>query len=151
MNIEKIIKRGESETIEFKQAFDRETIETVGVFANTRSGIILVGISDKGELKGLQLGKRTLRDWSNRIFQSTEPAIIPDIKIETVKGKTIGLITIPEFPLKPVSVKGKCYKRLANSNKSLTAKEITELYLYSTGSSWDAYPAIRNMGLSSRL
>jgi ATP-dependent DNA helicase RecG len=141
VNIEKIIKRGESETVEFKEAFDREAIETVGAFANTKGGIILIGISDKGEVKGLQLGKRTLGDWSNRIFQSTEPAIIPDIKIETVKKKTIGLITIPEFPVKPVSVKGKCYKRLANNNKSLTAKEITELYLYSTGSSWDAFPA----------
>jgi len=140
MNIEKIIKLGESETVEFKETFDREAIETVGAFANTRGGTLLIGVSDKGDVKGIQLGKGTLKDWSNRIFQSTEPAIIPDIKTEELKGKSIGIITIPEFPLKPVSVKGKCYKRMANSNKLMTAKEFTELYLYSTGSSWDGFP-----------
>ena len=140
MNIKEIIKHGESETVEFKENFDREAIETAGAFANTRGGVLLIGVSDKGEVKGVQLGKGTLKDWSNRIFQSTEPAIIPDIKTEELEGKSIVIITIPEFPIKPVSVKGKCYKRVANSNKLMTAKEITELYLYSTGSSWDSFP-----------
>jgi len=141
MNIEKIISSGESETVEFKETFDREAIESICAFANTMGGIIIIGVSDRGKINGIQVGKETLKQWSNRIFQTTEPAVIPDIKIEIVEGKTIVLITISEFPIKPVSIKGRCYKRVANSNKLMSSKEITELYLYSTGSSWDAFPA----------
>lgn len=46
--------RGESETLEFKENFDRENVETAGTFANTKGGLILVGVSDKGLIKGIQ-------------------------------------------------------------------------------------------------
>ena len=46
MDIEKLIQKGESENTEFKQNFDRGTIETVVAFANTKGGIILIGVSD---------------------------------------------------------------------------------------------------------
>ena len=45
---------------------------------------------------------------------------------------------VKEFALKPVSVKRKCYKRVGNANKVLTPKVISDFYLHSTGSSWDA-------------
>jgi len=138
MNIEQLIKQEESEKLEFKENFDRETIETVGAFSNTRGGIILIGVSDKGVCKGINVGKNTIKKWLNEIFQATEPAVIPEIKIEKFKNKNIGIIEVKEFPLKPVSVKGKCFKRVGNANKVLTPKEISDLYLHSTGSSWDA-------------
>jgi ATP-dependent DNA helicase RecG len=37
----KTIKRGESETVEFKKTFDRETIETLCAFANAGGGRII--------------------------------------------------------------------------------------------------------------
>ena len=33
-----IIRKGETETIEFKENFERETIETISAFANTKGG-----------------------------------------------------------------------------------------------------------------
>ena len=36
--LREVIKKGESETVEFKENFDKETIETVGAFANTKGG-----------------------------------------------------------------------------------------------------------------
>lgn len=38
MNIEKILRSGESQTVEFKESFDRESLETVVAFVNTRGG-----------------------------------------------------------------------------------------------------------------
>ena len=46
MDIEKLIQKGESKNTEFKQNFDRETIETAAAFTNTKGGIILIGVSD---------------------------------------------------------------------------------------------------------
>ena len=60
-----VIKKGESETVEFKENFDKESIETIGAFANTKGGIILVGVSDESKINGVKTGKETLNIWTN--------------------------------------------------------------------------------------
>jgi len=100
----KVIQKGESETIEFKENFDKETIETTSAFANTKGGTILIGISDKGKIKGIQVGKETLRDWANRISQATEPRIIPEIELGEINRKSVVIIKIKEFPTYPQKV-----------------------------------------------
>lgn len=56
----RLIKKGESETIEFKRQFDRETTETLVAFANTRGGKVLVGITDSGRIVGITAGKEII-------------------------------------------------------------------------------------------
>lgn len=136
-----LVKKGEANSVEFKESFDRETIETAGAFANTKGGIILIGVSDKGELKGAQIGKATLKDWAIQISQSTEPSIIPEIESEKIDKKHIVVIRVAEFPIKPVSVRGRCFRRVGNSNRVVTLQEIVQMHLHSTGMSWDAFPA----------
>ncbi|MGA2466398.1 MAG: helix-turn-helix domain-containing protein [Thermodesulfobacteriota bacterium] len=139
-DLRKLIKCGESETVEFKASFDKEILETSAAFANTKGGVILIGISDRDEIKGIQIGKETLRDWANQISQSTEPRIIPEIEIGTIDGKNVVVIWIKEFPIKPVSVKGRCFRRVGNSNRVVQTHEIVEMHLQSTGMSWDRLP-----------
>jgi len=78
--------------LEFKTSFDKATVETLVAFANTRGGTVL-----------------------------TSPSIIPVLQAHQFNGKTIVAIDIAEFPVKPVSTKGRCYKRVASSNQSLNA------------------------------
>ena len=66
-----LIARGESETVEFKESFDDEAIETVVAFANARGGGLLIGVTDAGIVKGTMTGKESIRDWANRISQAT--------------------------------------------------------------------------------
>jgi len=136
-DLRKLIKGGETETVEFKASFDKETLETSGAFANTKGGIILTGVSDRGEIKGIQIGKETLRDWANQISQSSEPRIIPEIEIGTRDRKNVAVIRIKEFPIKPVFVKGRCFRRVGNSNRVMQAREIAEMHFQPTGMSWD--------------
>ena len=133
--LREIIEKGESETVEFKENFDKETIETVGAFANTKGGMILVGVSDKGKIIGVHIRKETVNNWVNQIAQSTDPRIVPDIEVYTVNGKDVGIIWIKEFPLKPVSVKGRCFRRTGNSNRIMTPQEIAHMHLVSTDTS----------------
>ena len=139
-DLRKLIKSGESETVELKASFNKEILETSGAFANTKGGVILIGISDRGEIRGIQIGKETLRDWANQISQSTEPRIIPEIELSKVDGKNLAIIWIKEFPIKPVSVKGRCFRRVGNSNRVVQTHEIVEMHLQSTGMSWDRLP-----------
>jgi ATP-dependent DNA helicase RecG len=53
----------------------------------------------------------------------------------------VAAIVVRESPLKPVSVKGRCYRRVGASNRVMTPAEISEMHLQSTGSSWDLQPA----------
>jgi len=139
--IAKLIKSRESGIVEFKEAFDRETVETIGAFANTKGGVVIVGVSDTGQIKGVSVGKATLTDWTNQISQSAEPRVIPEIEQVKMEGKEIAIIRIKEYPIKPVSIKGKCFRRVGSSNRAMTAQEISEMHLHSIGSSWDAFPA----------
>ncbi|MBI5096920.1 MAG: putative DNA binding domain-containing protein [Nitrospirae bacterium] len=136
-----LIGKGESENTEFKEKFDREAIETAVAFANTKGGIILIGVTDKAKVKGIQIGKETMNDWANQLSQSTEPRIIPEIEKVEIGGKSIGIIQIKEFPIKPVSVKGRCFRRVGTSNRMMTPQEISEMHIHSMGTSWDAFPA----------
>jgi len=108
--------------------------------------VIFIGVSDKGEIKGVTTGKETLRDWINKISQATEPTIIADAEVHETENKKVVTIIIKESPIKPISYKGICYLRIKNSNRKLTPKEISEVYLQTIDSSWDAYSA-RNAGL----
>jgi len=139
--ITKLLESGESDILEYKARFQRSVVESVVAFANTRGGTILIGINDQGKPIGVTLGKESLKEWANEISANTEPTVIPEIRSFDFAGKTIVVIQIPEFPIKPISTSGRCYRRISNSNRRLTPKEIAELHLAGTGSSWDALPA----------
>ena len=139
--IKQLLQAGESQTVEFKSSFDRETIETLVAFANTSGGTVLIGVSDGGIVKGVDIGKESLNQWLSQIKVATSPSIIPDIATVKIEGKNIVIISIGEYPVKPANTKGKYFKRRASSNHQLTLSEITDLYLQSLQLSWDAYPA----------
>ena len=131
------IAQGENTTTEFKENFDQEAIETAAAFANTNGGTILIGVSDKREIRGITVGKETLRDVSNRISQATEPPVVLEIESVDVEGKLVLLIYIAETSIKPVSVRGRCYKRVGNSNRVMSPQEIAQMHLESVGQTWD--------------
>ena len=141
-DLKKLLEGGESETVEFKASFDKEILETSAAFANTKGGVILIGVSDRGDIKGVQIGKETLKDWANQISQSTDPRIIPEIELGETDRKSLAAIWIKEFPIKPVSVKGRCFRRVGNSNRVMQTHEIAEMHFQSTGMSWDKLPAM---------
>jgi ATP-dependent DNA helicase RecG len=138
--INKLLQAGESQTVEFKSSFDGETIEALVAFTNTFGGVVLVGVADNGCLKGIALGKETLNDWLSQIKSSTSPAIIPDIESVVIDDKSIAVISIPSFPVKPVAFKGRYYKRVASSNQRMTLSEISDMYLQTFQISWDSHP-----------
>ena len=129
----------ESETIEFKVSFNIETVETLVAFANTKGGNVYIGVADTGAVFGVPVGKESIPQWINEIKTKTEPALIPDVETIMIKGKEIVILSLKEFPIKPVSVKGKYYKRVGKSNHLLELNEILNMHLKTFNSSWDYY------------
>jgi len=134
----RLIKQGEGIDVEFKQSFQEETLQTIGAFANTCGGTILIGVNDNGVIVGTTVGKSTIREIQDKIVSCTDPRVIPEVETAVVKSHTIIVLRVSEYPVKPVSVKGRCYRRVGECNRQMVPVEIAEMHMGSTGASWDA-------------
>ncbi len=125
MPITQLLKSGESETLEFKKSTGewKEIVATISAFANTKGGIILVGIDKKGNLSDVNIGKGTVEDLTNKIITNTEPRVYPEINVRSVKGKKVILIKIEMYPYDVVLAFGKPYKRVGKSTVKMSKDE----------------------------
>jgi ATP-dependent DNA helicase RecG len=140
--LKELIRTGESETIEFKEKFDRKAIETTGALANTNGGFILIGINRNGKIVGTSTSKETEKDWANRISLVSEPSLIPNIQVIRTEERLVVVLSIKEFPQKPVSIRGRFYRRVGASNRVMTPSEISEMHMHSLGMTWDSTPNV---------
>lgn len=139
--LRQLIARGESTTIEFKESFGNEAIQTIGAFANTLGGTVLIGVTDQGRAVGCTVSDETLQEWANRIGQNSEPRIIPDLYRVDIDGLVIVAIEVQQYPMRPVAIRGRYYRRVDRSNVVMTVGEIADLHLQARGTSWDLQPA----------
>jgi ATP-dependent DNA helicase RecG len=133
------LNEGESERLEFKTSFGHDTIETLAAFANARGGSVLLGVSDDAEVTGITVSKESANRWINEVKSKTAPQLVPDAEEFDVEGKTVVRLVIAEYPVKPVSCKGRYFKRIANTNHQLSVSEVVNMHLQSVNSSWDFY------------
>lgn len=61
-----------------------------------------------------------------------------------IEDKTVVSFRVSEYPVKPVSIKGRYYKRMGNANHSLSVSDVVDMHLQSVNSSWDFYQ-IKNL------
>jgi ATP-dependent DNA helicase RecG len=135
----KSIPRSESDTVEFKTSFSEEVIVTLVAFANSKGGSVYIGVTDSGKVKGVQTGKETIVFWLNEIKNKTAPVLIPDVEEMQAEEKNVVRLCIAEYPIKPVSTKGRYYKRTGNANHQLSTSEVADMHLRAVNTSWDAY------------
>jgi ATP-dependent DNA helicase RecG len=138
-----ILPKAESEIVEFKTAFNASVIETLVAFANTSGGTVYVGINDKCEVKGVDVAPESVQQWVNEMKSKTEPSLVPYVELKDYDGKLLVVFSTHEQPIKPISLQGRCYKRINNSNHLLSVAEVSDLYMQTMQYSWDAYPYIQ--------
>lgn len=138
IDVDILLRKRESETLEFKERFNTDVIETAVAFANTRGGYIVIGVNNDGKPAKQQHGDEALRDYITRIVNATEPIIIPSAERYTIDKSDIIVLQISEVPLKPVSTRGRCYCRSGSTTRTMTPSEIAQMHLASTGQSMDA-------------
>jgi len=135
--------RLETQSREDKQSLNewREVIESVAAFATSKGGIVRIGIGPKGENAGVQLGKGTLEDLSNKIKQNTDPPQYPSMSVEGPEESAIIVIRVEESPIKPVWAFGRPLKRVGRTNQHLSREEAQRMAEATTGRTWDALPS----------
>jgi len=139
-NLEEVVLRGESEIVEFKESLQLkdEIGETISSFSNSKGGVIFIGISDKREIRGVQIGKKTVTDLAEYIKRNTDPQIFPEIKVCEIDNKKTISIKVTESSEKPVFFKSYAYKRVGDTNQRISSSEIRRLAKESGGKTyWD--------------
>ncbi|MFH1653680.1 MAG: RNA-binding domain-containing protein [Pseudomonadota bacterium] len=125
MDIQRLIQLvgiGESEVLEFK-ADVTDLGKVVASFANTQGGMILVGVSDNGEILGLS-GKKKIQEISDA-FSAVVPA--PDVKVSKfrVENKLLAIVEVKKgnhlFSYKHI-----VYIRVGKNNRPLSIHEVIE-------------------------
>lgn len=127
----KIIKNSESQTIEWKPSLSQvnEVIQTIGAFVNTEGGRIIIGVSKSGKLLGLNIGKSTIEDLSNKIHQNLDPKIHPTITTKSIERKEIIILDVKESSDHLVLAFGRPYKRMGKSTVRMSKDEYERLVL----------------------
>ena len=102
--IRKLVKRGETETVEFKTKVNHpdKIVKEIVAFANTRGGQLFIGISDAGEILGLPAAEEELYTLNTAIAKYCFPEINYTHEIIPVSAKrSIINYTIFESEFKP--------------------------------------------------
>jgi ATP-dependent DNA helicase RecG len=140
LDLEEIFAKGENDHVEFKRSLaeEKEIIETIGAFLNHKGGLIIVGYDEKKrDVVDVNTGTETVQRFVNKVKLVTHPQVLVDIYEMEYKRKNLLIISVIDYPIKPVSVYGKFYRRRLNSNHLMTPIEISNLHLISLNSSWD--------------
>jgi len=121
----------ESEKIELKRSTAelKQALVDLCAFANSGTGTLYFGISDKGKIIGQEITDNTLKKVSTTVLSLIEPRLYPNVYMEKINGKDILIVEVKNSPEKPYFYKGKAYKRTGTTNVYLSRYEI-EKYLY---------------------
>ena len=137
MTMEEIL-AGESKNVKFKENLPEKGIKymkSVVAFANGNGGKIIFGITDKTrEVIGFDKEEifKTMDAIANAVSDSCEPAIIPDITLQTIDDKTIIIAEIPAGRQRPYYIKalgrdGGVYVRVAGTTRLADEYMVKEL------------------------
>jgi ATP-dependent DNA helicase RecG len=137
----------ESERLELKKSLNewREIIISLSAFSNKKGGKIIIGVSDKGEPAGFEVGRNTIEELANRIKMHTDPVLYPSINVKTFGLGEIIEIEISESDNKPVFAFNQAYIRVGKTNQKITNSELRELIKRYTLADFDRQAFIREI------
>ena len=98
-----IIEKGEGLHVEFKRHFsDYEKIaKELIAFANTKGGVLLIGVDDDKKIVGVQSEKEETELIRETAERYCEPAINFSVEYFPLENKEVVVVTIPESDRKP--------------------------------------------------
>ena len=121
----KLIEKKESVKLELKPSLAdiKRITEVVCSFANAKGGTVLIGVSDTGKIKGIDIGKKTIEHVTDKIVDNIDPKIYPEIKPVKIDEKSVILVSTEESPDKPHLAHGKPFMRVGKNTKAMSRNE----------------------------
>lgn len=128
-DIENLALAGESQSLEYKEAFTSATdiAKAVVSFANTHGGQVLVGVTDEGQIVGVKMKK--IHDHVEQILRShCDPPLQAKVEVVNVSGRQVASIRVAPGVDKPYSVRDHgIYIRSGATSRIATRYELDQL------------------------
>ncbi|MCC7012940.1 MAG: ATP-binding protein [Planctomycetes bacterium] len=104
--LEELIRLGEGRGVEFKRGLprDEKTARTLAAFANTRGGVLLIGVGDRGELLGAPKPAQTVQRLRAIAAHGLEPALELELEVVELSGLPIVVCSIGVSRQRPHTV-----------------------------------------------
>ena len=140
--VSELIGQGENASIEFKEMPVRPEVvaREMVAFANCSGGVILLGVTDKGEPCGVGAASH-LEEWVMNIARaSVIPALTVSCEIVLVDGVEVYVISIPKGNDKPYQTGDKYLIRVGSTNRVASQSELMRLFQVSGVFHYDIVP-----------
>lgn len=125
---EDLIRRNEGITIEFKQQIDdqRKLAAEAVALINTQGGAIVIGVSDDGEVTGVDDADSVQNQSVNILRDYIEDT--PNIRweVDSVEGEEVVIIRLPAAGDRLYSLDGKFYTRFGESSIAMDFRELKD-------------------------
>lgn len=125
----------ENRHFEAKERITNTFLKTVSAYANYGDGIIQFGISDDGNIVGIDNPESACLNIENKINDSISP--VPDYDINIDKDTNIITLKVKEGSFKPYLYKAKAYKRNDTATIEVDRVELNRLVLEGENRSFD--------------
>ncbi|OQX77990.1 MAG: hypothetical protein B6D64_07430 [Bacteroidetes bacterium 4484_276] len=130
-DIKSIAQSGEGYNAEFKISVPSKVRELAGevcAFANAAGGVVLLGVDDNNEIKGIEISSSKRSAIQNALTGLNPHLYCPFYFVE-VGGKQVGVIDVPSGLQKPYTVSGAIYIRQgANSQKITSVGQMRDFF-----------------------
>lgn len=137
VQVNEYIANGENSFVEFKEGTVRpeQLAKELVAFANWRGGMLLLGVSDEGEIVGLS--RSDIEEWvMNICMNRITPAIIPSFQYVKYAEKQIAVIEIGIGIAKPYAVRDgerlTYYIRVGSTSRIADTQQLRRLFQSST-------------------
>lgn len=121
-NLNDILVLGEGQYIEFKETLDKSLAKEIVAFANASGGVIYLGITDDGHVKGIEITNR-LKSNIQDIAHNCDPSIV----ISLIEIGNALAIDVREGINKPYSCSSGFYMRMGANSQKMRRDEILAL------------------------
>lgn len=142
-DIKLLLASGEGYNAEFKLSVPtkvKEITEEVCAFANAAGGVLLIGVNDANEIKGVSIDNAKRSAIQNSLNEIT-PHLACSLSMIEVDGKSVGVIEVPSGPNKPYVLSGAIYVRIGpNTQKLTTAEQMRDFFQQSDRIYFDEAP-----------
>ncbi len=101
--LDELIAQGEHTRLEFKRQLSASSriARTLAAFANTSGGILLIGITDEGKIKGISSEFKEVEKIEDATDRLIQPALAVSYERLSPDGRIVLIVTVPESTEKP--------------------------------------------------
>jgi len=124
LDLKAALELGEGQFIEFKESPDKSLPREMVAFANASGGVIYLGITDSGQIKGIETSNRLKSQ-----IQDTARNCDPPVAVLLTQIQNVLAIEVKEGVNKPYSCSSGFYMRMGANSQKMNRDEIPALVI----------------------